>query len=299
MSSSFRYIYRNHQEQNLANSTYRVETIERHHDIALPRRVSDCDEAYTSVSHRNSSGNNFHGGNRCSYEYQDYYQPNCIPDVDVPSHVVYDYNEVQNRVPPQNSYRYSPTSEKENEAPRYARRPSRDDSIARSHILHASSYYSQPIDNPGYSHGNRYVEESPNEEDCKMSAKSSMGRMNPGAFRESFSNRVTKDSGKEIRRVKTVEVSPGVFLRLRGAEETWKAIHTDAYIPCSCICCEGTIFSIDDAVFVLCPLCDAVSPIQGILSEVGYDGGVGLGFTLEELGRWQREIERNMSRGSY
>lgn len=66
-----------------------------------------------------------------------------------------------------------------------------------------------------------------------MSAKSSVGGLNPGAFQQSYSNQLFKVGGKDIPRVKTVEVSPGVFLRLRGAEETWKAIHTDAYIPCS------------------------------------------------------------------
>jgi hypothetical protein len=299
MSSSFRYVYRNHQEQNLEHEFYLVDTTGRQHDVALPRRVSDFDEGYPSYSHQNVSERNFHGGNRCSYEYQDYHYPNRTPDDDLPRHAVYDYNEVKERVEPPNSYRYSPNIVRENERLPYARRPSRDDSISRSHARQVSSYYSQTDDNPGYIHGSQYVEDDPNEEDSKISAKSSVGRMNPGAFQQSRANLLSKVGGKEMPRVKTVEVSPGVFLRLRGAEETWKAIHTDNYVPCSCICCEGTIFSIDDAVFVLCPLCDAVSPIQGILADVGYDGGVGLGFSLEELGQWQREIERNMSRSRY
>lgn len=297
MSSSFRYAYRNHQDQNLENEFYRVDTAERHHDVVLPRRVSDFDDGYASYSHQSAHESNFHGGNRCGYEYQHYSQRSRIPDHGASRHVVYDYNEGHIREAPRSSYRYSPTTIKDNEAIRYARRPSRDDSFsARSQARNVSSYYSQSDENPGYSRNNGFVfDDEPNEEDSKISAKSSVGRMNPGAFQQSYA----KSVAKEIQRVKTVEVSPGVFLRLRGAEETWKAIHTDAYIPCSCICCEGTIFCIDDAVFVLCPLCDAVSPIEGILSEVGYDGGVGLGFTLEELGQWQREIERNMGRARY
>jgi hypothetical protein len=298
MSPSSRYVYRNQPDQNLENEFYRVATAERHHDEVLPRRVSNVDEVYASFSPESANESNFYGGNRCSYEYQDFYHPNRIPENGISLPVVYDYNEVQRKDEPLNSYRYSQTAVKDNEAIHYARRPSRDESKSRPHMRQVSSTYSQPDNNPGYSRSNRFVDDEPIEEDSKISAKSSVGGRNPGAFRQSSSNYLSKGGGNEIR-VKTVEVSPGVFFRLRGAEETWKAIHTDAYVPCSCICCEGTIFCIDDAVFVLCPLCDAVSPIQGILSDVGYDGGVGLGFTLEELGQWQQEIERNMCRVRY
>jgi hypothetical protein len=87
-----------------------------------------------------------------------------------------------------------------------------------------------------------------------------------------------------------IEVSPGEYLRLRGADETWKAIHMDFYVPCTCICCELTLFCIQDAVFVLCPECLAVSPLEGVVVD-GYDGGVGIGFTMESLANWQEEIK--------
>ena len=77
-----------------------------------------------------------------------------------------------------------------------------------------------------------------------------------------------------------IEVSPGEFLRLRGADETWKAIHNDFYVPSACVMCDMTIFCIQDAVFVLCPECLVVSPIEGVVYD-GYDGGVGMGFTIE------------------
>jgi hypothetical protein len=86
-----------------------------------------------------------------------------------------------------------------------------------------------------------------------------------------------------------IEVYPGEFLRLRGADETWHAIKYDFYMPCICICCNLTLFCIQDAIFVLCPTCRIVSPLEGVVLD-GYDGGVGLGFTIEELSKWQKEI---------
>lgn len=90
---------------------------------------------------------------------------------------------------------------------------------------------------------------------------------------------------------KTIEVLPGEFLRLRGADETWRAVQTDFYMPCECVCCRQTLFCIQDAVFVLCPDCRVVSPMEGILCEES-DGGVGLGFKLTDLAKWQDEIAK-------
>jgi hypothetical protein len=91
---------------------------------------------------------------------------------------------------------------------------------------------------------------------------------------------------------KMIQVAPGEYMRLRGAEETWKAVQQDFYIPGTCICCQETIFCIQDALFVLCPMCDVVSPsLPGkILISDGYKGGVGLGFVMDELIQWQKEI---------
>ena len=86
----------------------------------------------------------------------------------------------------------------------------------------------------------------------------------------------------------TVEVSPGEFLRLRGSDETWKAFLNDFYMPCVCVSCETMIFCIQDACCVVCPNCREISPLE----EIGPDGGVGLGFTMETLAKWQNEIHR-------
>ena len=103
-----------------------------------------------------------------------------------------------------------------------------------------------------------------------------------------FSN-MNKDSSSSSGR-SMIEVSPGQFLLLRGAEETWRAIACDFYMPCACACCSLTLFCIQDACFVLCPDCRVISPMldhhhhhhNGITFE-GFEGGVGLGFTMEDL----------------
>jgi hypothetical protein len=91
----------------------------------------------------------------------------------------------------------------------------------------------------------------------------------------------------------TIEISPGVHVRLRGADETWKAVENDFYMPAECICCESTIFCIQNADYILCPDCRVVSRMEG-LSSHGM-GGVGLGFKYEDLARWQDAILRDQS----
>jgi hypothetical protein len=89
----------------------------------------------------------------------------------------------------------------------------------------------------------------------------------------------------------TIEISPGVHVRLRGADETWKAVENDFYMPAECVCCESTIFCIQNADYILCPECRVVSRMEG-LSSHGM-GGVGLGFKYEDLARWQEAILRD------
>jgi hypothetical protein len=117
-----------------------------------------------------------------------------------------------------------------------------------------------------------------------------------------------------------MEIVPGQYVRLRGAEETWHAIRQDAYVPCICSGCGNTIFCMDDADYVLCPICREVSPVRyddvvdddvidttrtvttsvsshihttvptTTTTTIAVGGGVGLGFTLESLGQWQADI---------
>jgi hypothetical protein len=86
----------------------------------------------------------------------------------------------------------------------------------------------------------------------------------------------------------TIEISPGIRVRLRGADETLEAISNDFYLPAECICCESTIFCIQNADYVLCPDCRVVSRMEG-LSSRGM-GGVGLGFKFMDLAQRQNDI---------
>jgi len=88
-----------------------------------------------------------------------------------------------------------------------------------------------------------------------------------------------------------IEIFPGTHVRLRGADETWSAIRSDFYMPAVCLDCDVTVFCIEDAEFILCPHCRVISPLENsVLSKPVGEGGVGLGFTFEQLSRWQEEI---------
>jgi hypothetical protein len=95
---------------------------------------------------------------------------------------------------------------------------------------------------------------------------------------------------------KMVEISPGVHERLRGADETLNAVKLDFYMPTECFCCSLTIFCIQDAEYILCPDCRVVSPVPGDVGDGLNSGGVGLGFTMEDLAEWQDDIMRSSIR---
>jgi hypothetical protein len=86
----------------------------------------------------------------------------------------------------------------------------------------------------------------------------------------------------------TLEIAPGHYARLRGADETWACVERDFYMPVTCFACTSELCCIQDATYVLCPNCRVVSPMDGM--EPTHDGGVGLGFTMDDLCRWQAEI---------
>ena len=91
-----------------------------------------------------------------------------------------------------------------------------------------------------------------------------------------------------------IEIAPGITTRLRGAKETWLAVQNDQYCPAVCYECNEDLFCLDTAAYVLCPCCKVISPmtfhVEGKRSE---DGGVGLGFSLSDLQKWQYEILKN------
>lgn len=44
-----------------------------------------------------------------------------------------------------------------------------------------------------------------------------------------------------------VDIGDGTQMRLRGADETWRAVENDFYAPGVCTCCQTTVFCIQDA----------------------------------------------------
>jgi hypothetical protein len=83
--------------------------------------------------------------------------------------------------------------------------------------------------------------------------------------------------------VSFIEVSPGVRARLRDAQETWAWIQKDFYRPISCSGCLTELCTVKDADYVLCSACQVLSSTD----SNSHDGGVGLGFTLDDLRKWE------------
>lgn len=99
-----------------------------------------------------------------------------------------------------------------------------------------------------------------------------------------------------------VEIGPGVWMELRGADETWIAIMNGGYCPATCFGCSLELLVVLDAEYVLCPECRVVNPIfedaMGMRAELLRSDqkafGVGLGFKPDDLMRWQSEMARGI-----
>jgi len=89
-----------------------------------------------------------------------------------------------------------------------------------------------------------------------------------------------------------IEITPGVFAVLRGAEETWQAVEEGDVIYTECICCNTPIMCISDAEYVLCPECRVVSLLDG-LSGRGAVAGVGLGLRANDYNGNRRDHRRH------
>eukprot|EP00527_Entomoneis_sp_CCMP2396_P001226 CAMPEP_0198151822 /NCGR_PEP_ID=MMETSP1443-20131203/57269_1 /TAXON_ID=186043 /ORGANISM="Entomoneis sp., Strain CCMP2396" /LENGTH=216 /DNA_ID=CAMNT_0043817639 /DNA_START=90 /DNA_END=740 /DNA_ORIENTATION=- len=93
------------------------------------------------------------------------------------------------------------------------------------------------------------------------------------------------------RKVSMIEISPGIRARLRGAAETRDCIGRDFFMPSLCNSCSLEMFCIQDAAYVLCPQCRVVNPISDV-DEDFCEGGLGMGFTIEDLGNIRSDLER-------
>lgn len=75
-----------------------------------------------------------------------------------------------------------------------------------------------------------------------------------------------------------LEISPGIFATVRGANETWAAVEDGNVKHSDCICCAIRLICIADAEYALCPECRVVFP----LSSSSFAHGIGLGMALDE-----------------
>lgn len=96
-----------------------------------------------------------------------------------------------------------------------------------------------------------------------------------------------------------IPIAPGVSAKLRGANETFECIERDFYLPVTCFACSLEMCCIQDADYVICPVCRVVSPLDTGSSTSPHlstdfrgqsEPTVGLGFTFEDLCKWQAEI---------
>lgn len=122
-----------------------------------------------------------------------------------------------------------------------------------------------------------------------------------------------------------VEITPGLHLRLRGSAETYQAIKYNFYTSHICCVCSTTIYCIFDADYIICPFCKVVDALhkqpnattnnnsnlkqqcsnQNKFEEDPDDsttcaenaGGVGLGFSENDLHKWQLEIRSKAGGG--
>jgi hypothetical protein len=109
----------------------------------------------------------------------------------------------------------------------------------------------------------------------------------------------SRTSSSSRREGPMVELGPGLYARLRGASETWACVENDFHVPACCISCALDLCCIQDADYVLCPRCRVVSPLDDAHQHHGGEnGGVGLGFTYDELFTWQTEIMRRRTEGN-
>lgn len=89
----------------------------------------------------------------------------------------------------------------------------------------------------------------------------------------------TETEYEEERKRPLIEVFPGIEMPLRGSAETQNAINRGSISKASCLDCTLEISCIEDAEYMLCPLCHCVTPLALTGSDVfDQSFGVGLGF---------------------
>lgn len=81
-----------------------------------------------------------------------------------------------------------------------------------------------------------------------------------------------------------IQVADGVFMRLRGSQETQEAWDKGKCINTVCFVCDTRLACVSDCDCVVCPVCRLVSPVDYVPPAAGFRqrhvGGVGLGIML-------------------
>jgi hypothetical protein len=97
---------------------------------------------------------------------------------------------------------------------------------------------------------------------------------------------------------KQIEVTPGVFMPIRGYSETWQAIKQNCTTTTLCSGCKEELHVIEDASHFVCPDCWMITPMNQNIGEIAleFDGesdshGVGLAVKAEEVLNWVKEQE--------
>jgi hypothetical protein len=96
----------------------------------------------------------------------------------------------------------------------------------------------------------------------------------------------SKDVNKKRSATKRIEieVSPGVYLPMRGAEETEAAVRCGNVHQTTCACCESLLYCIKAAEFLYCPMCRIIGPATSFsLGCSDSVGGIGLGLTEDAM----------------
>jgi hypothetical protein len=63
-----------------------------------------------------------------------------------------------------------------------------------------------------------------------------------------------------------IEVSPGLFLPLRGSQETMEAVDSGRAMVVHCMACQTSLYCVPDCQLVLCPDCRILSPAEEMSS---------------------------------
>lgn len=88
----------------------------------------------------------------------------------------------------------------------------------------------------------------------------------------------TNDDSEQFANRKMVEVTPGHFVPLRGAEETLQALDNGKVANTTCISCDTALVVHEGASMIICPDCEMIAPL--LEKE---EASLGLGLRLDTL----------------